>query len=219
MKTSILISVFGLTILLSTTLPGQLPSIDSLHILPKNPAAGEQTSLICYTTFSSGDCELNDHTVNIMDTNIIVNLNYTVGDYTVICNSIDTLIIGNLNANSYTLTANLSKNLETVIYDTDTINFSVESVGIDHYSNDEDHFIIYPNPIKDKVSIEINSSLGIVNKVELFSIFGQKIFTKRNINSTKTEIDTKNLINGIYFLIITNDKQKYWIEKIIKNAP
>jgi hypothetical protein len=219
MKTLFFSSLLGLTLLLSTTLIAQLPSIDSLRIIPSSPTEADPISLICYTTFSTGDCELNNHTINILDTNIIVSLLYTVGDYTAICHSIDTLIIGNLNSNSYMLTANLSKNLETVIYDTDTINFSVETVGIVHYSNDENHFIIYPNPVIDEVSIESNGSLGKITKVELFSIFGQKLFTKENINSTKTKMDTKNLIGGIYFLKITSDEQKYWTEKIIKNAP
>ncbi|ALO14102.1 hypothetical protein L21SP5_00423 [Salinivirga cyanobacteriivorans] len=219
MKTLVLSSVLGLTIFLSTSLLAQLPSIDSLHILPNNPTAGEQTSLICYTTFPSGDCELNDHTVNILDTNIIVNLNFTVGDYTVICNSIDTLIIGNLNANNYMLIAELSQNLETTIYDIDTINFSIETVGILENKIDENPFYIYPNPFTDRISIESNSALKNVSKVELISVYGQKIYTNDNINNIKTEIDTKNLIDGIYFLIITNEEQKYGIEKIVKNTP
>ena len=219
MRSLYLKSLLGLALLFSTTLLAQLPSIDSLRITPNSPTGGDQISLICYTTFSSGDCELNNHTINILDTNIIVNFTYTVGDYPAICHSIYTVIIGNLNSNCYMLTANLSKNQETVIYDTDTINFSVGTVGIVHYSNNKNHFILYPNPIIDVVSIESNSSLGNITKVELFSIFGQKLFTKENINNTKTKIDTKNLISGIYFLNITSDKQKYGTVKIIKNAP
>lgn len=219
MKALFFSSLVGLALLLSATLSAQLPSIDSLRIIPNSPAAGDQIRLICYTTFSTGDCELTNHTTHLIDTTVIVSLNYTVGDYAAICHSTDTLVVGNLYSNNYMLTANLSKNLETVIYDTDTVRFTIEALGLVDSSNDENDLAIYPNPIVNEVYIERNSSMRNIIKVELFSILGQKLLVKEGINSTKTKIRIEHLINGIYFLNITSAESKYWTKRIIKNAP
>lgn len=69
---------------------------------------------------------------------------------------------------------------------------------------------IYPNPVSNVLTIK--SEIDIIDKVEIYSVFGKKIKT---INSYFENINTEDLSNGIYLLRINSEKGTT-IKKLIK---
>jgi uncharacterized repeat protein (TIGR01451 family) len=67
---------------------------------------------------------------------------------------------------------------------------------------------LYPNPVKNKVSI---SNSSIIDSVAITSVLGQEILYK-SVNDLQTEIDLTSFANGIYFVKVSANKK----ERIIK---
>lgn len=76
-------------------------------------------------------------------------------------------------------------------------------------------FIIYPNPAKNQLTVEIPSSKfqNPASKIEVLDIFGQVVFVTEI--DKRQSIDTSNLPSGIY-LIRLNSSNKTYIKKFIK---
>ncbi|WP_298391661.1 T9SS type A sorting domain-containing protein [Flavobacterium sp.] len=103
----------------------------------------------------------------------------------------------------------------TTYYATQTVN-GIESttrlpVTISALSNNNYAFeklIYYPNPVKNSLTI---TNLSTIDKVEITSILGQRILTKKT-NDFETELNLSELSNGVYFVKVNSEGQ----EKIIK---
>lgn len=74
-------------------------------------------------------------------------------------------------------------------------------------------FHIYPNPSNGNFKIEYDKTIGDIN-VEVYSILGQKVFEKQNINDNTISID--RLQSGVYLVKIDKDSKSI-IKKIIIN--
>lgn len=77
---------------------------------------------------------------------------------------------------------------------------------------DNSKFTIYPNPVKDIVTISI-ASKTVINTINLYSATGKLV---KEIQLPKNQIDLSNLKSGIYFIEIISDKQKV-VKKLLKN--
>lgn len=70
---------------------------------------------------------------------------------------------------------------------------------------------VYPNPVKDFVTIELQSELSGAVKVSLFNILGSEV--KKwdefflNEGDQKLKIDLSSIINGVYILKISTSDQ------------
>ena len=74
---------------------------------------------------------------------------------------------------------------------------------------------IFPNPVKDKLSISniINSNL---RSIEIFTVLGKlnrTYLVKNNVNNL--EIDVSNLTSGIYLLKLNNEDGNSKTQKLI----
>jgi len=75
-------------------------------------------------------------------------------------------------------------------------------------------FSFYPNPFKNTVHIE--SKYGdLVKSLSLINASGQKIISHQNLNTKEFDLDTQDILSGIYFLTITSSNSSESI-KIIK---
>ena len=77
----------------------------------------------------------------------------------------------------------------------------VTSVSENGLSTESGNFTVYPNPVKDKLSVEAQVVLGTV---EIYNLMGALIYSQRDC-ANKVEINTSDLPSGIYFIRMTND--------------
>ncbi|RLD60270.1 MAG: hypothetical protein DRJ05_04980 [Bacteroidetes bacterium] len=96
--------------------------------------------------------------------------------------------------------------------------FSGEYVGgkEDVFEN-SNYFELYPNPVDSKMTIKFNNPGFSFTDIEIYNIFGMKLFTMRQkISTTKFAIDTKPLKAGVYFIRI-NDADRSFVKRFVKN--
>lgn len=79
---------------------------------------------------------------------------------------------------------------------------SVLGLVITHYSNISGNRIIFPNPVKNKLTIESLQKSAI----EIFNIQGQTIL-QQSLQQGKTDIDISRLAKGSYLLKLSNNKK------------
>ena len=80
--------------------------------------------------------------------------------------------------------------------------------------NVENRISLYPNPVKDKMTIEIKDNNGFI-KIEIRDIFGTLKLSEINKNNQDC-INVSSLPNGIYFLSITNNSGNQYNTRFIK---
>lgn len=192
----------------------QLPAIDSMKIIPENPAENNEIKVIIYATFPSGECLLTNHSLDIQGSDVVLNLYYTVGAATYICHSTDTVSIRMLTAGDYELLTNLNMG-PGQSFDTDTLLFSVESsLGVTEISY-EPEIIVSPNPFQDKLVVTTNE---LMEKIAIFSVTGQKAVVEIHLIDEQEIIDLSDLKDGIYFIVLTDSQDRSYLKRIIKSA-
>jgi hypothetical protein len=72
--------------------------------------------------------------------------------------------------------------------------------------NELSDWIIYPNPVTDKILIRNTSQ--IFNTIIIIDIWGKEVEKITHINKNEIDIDMSNLINGIYFITIDSTTVK-----------
>jgi len=88
---------------------------------------------------------------------------------------------------------------------------STVALGTDNYLLNK--FVVYPNPVNNKVNIQFNDYQKDVS-IKIYNMHGQKVYVKNNVNDT-LQVDVANLSNGVYFINIAND-DKTIVKKFIK---
>jgi hypothetical protein len=213
-----LVAVLLLNFILTDNLKAQLPAINKLVIIPANPTSNDIVKVIGYTTFSSGGCPLTSSSLKINGTKITLHVCHTPGILTVICNSTDTLIIGKLDAGVYELHYYLYDARMLAHYDLDTVYFTVQlAVGLQLSDNSGQKIDAYPNPVSKEINLEFKNHSAEGYNISFYSVTGQKLKTiKESKNIIK--IDISDLADGIYFMVISNEQEKLWSQKIIKDT-
>jgi hypothetical protein len=72
---------------------------------------------------------------------------------------------------------------------------------------------IFPNPAQNELTIASNSSLS---SVEIYSVLGNKVFEKKNLNTISETLDISALPSGIYLLNTLDTENRSATKKIIK---
>lgn len=73
---------------------------------------------------------------------------------------------------------------------------------------------VLPNPFNDK--IELKSEV-VLNRIELYTIDGTKVFMKKNVNELSNTVSTENLASGLYILKVENNNGGWAYKKILKD--
>ena len=73
----------------------------------------------------------------------------------------------------------------------------------------DSHFKVYPNPASGKITIAISNRNIAVSEVHIYSITGQLVFDKMDIQDNHTVVDLSEHDSGIYLIKVTtgNDQQ------------
>ncbi len=77
---------------------------------------------------------------------------------------------------------------------------SFNTIGLGTKENAFNGFTFYPNPATDVVTF---SNVLPINKVEVFSVIGQKVYETQNIDQREVQINFANMSSGVYFSIVT----------------
>jgi hypothetical protein len=194
---------------------GPLPAIDSMKIIPENPEAGDEIKLVCYTTFSSGGCDMQNYDVAIQGNQVVVHVNFMPGAATYMCHSTDTIPLGNFGAGNYGLHANLVIQPMNSVEDTASINFSIggfvtTSEHIEAYS-----LVVSPNPFTDKLRINTDA---VIERMEIRSVSGQEISLDEAGIFNQQTVDVSHLQNGLYILTAIDNKGNRYTGRILKNG-
>lgn len=84
--------------------------------------------------------------------------------------------------------------------------------NIKNQSSPENHLVIYPNPVSDELTIRIPQKV-IHGNISIFNINGKEVFYTDMTNSNKMIINTAQLKQGLYILILfdglMNHKAKF----------
>lgn len=88
------------------------------------------------------------------------------------------------------------------------------TTGIDNTIKNDQNFLIYPNPGKNKIIIQ-NIYIEVTYSISIFDIFGHKVFFESNVNSASYKIPVADFINGIYFISIEQSNGILFNSKII----
>jgi hypothetical protein len=75
--------------------------------------------------------------------------------------------------------------------------YDYDPVGINQYEL-RDNLIVYPNPAVNNVTISAKDENLMIEKVELFNIYGQLMNTV-TVNDSRTEVSVSALATGTYF--------------------
>ena len=85
--------------------------------------------------------------------------------------------------------------------------------GILTETNEKRDVRVYPNPFRDKLTIEIHSK---EMKLDIFDISGKKIMARR-LYDIRNEINLSDLKSGVYIIQLYDRKQAVYNEKVIKH--
>lgn len=85
-----------------------------------------------------------------------------------------------------------------------TAQFNTTALGINEVLETNGGVLIYPNPVKDKVVIELNPHGKANGKIQVIDMAGKVVFTA-NANKDKTELNLSTLPSGIYMVRYVDD--------------
>jgi hypothetical protein len=199
MKRNLLFTILAL--LFSAQMHAQ--TIDSLRIIPQPATDNDIIKVIVWTTHSSGTCEMVSQSVSISGSSIEVSVSHNLGMLSVICNSIDTITIGQLNAGSYQLVYNVYNQAMTNITDSDTLNFIIQStLGIKDASPDA--MRLYPNPASAFLTLEIDEQQYVQGtSIFIYDLFG-RVIKQVTATGSETRIGCEDMSAGMYLYEVRN---------------
>ena len=91
------------------------------------------------------------------------------------------------------------------------------TTGIDQTANDDNTFILFPNPNQGK--FQVQSSTQVIEGIAIYNIVGEKVYSINNIQlstiNSPFSIDLSAQPKGIYFLQIINENKNIGNRKII----
>jgi hypothetical protein len=75
-------------------------------------------------------------------------------------------------------------------------------VGIDEINNESEYIHIFPNPTSTRINLQIPIHFGQPKLIEVYSSIGELILT----NGNSLELDLIKFQEGIYFIVVTNER-------------
>tara|TARA_B100000780_G_C21124543_1_gene455897 strand:+ start:110 stop:2458 length:2349 start_codon:yes stop_codon:yes gene_type:complete len=81
-------------------------------------------------------------------------------------------------------------------------------VGIDDASNEQDEFVVYPNPANNLVKIQLSAQKSNQASINIFDVFGKQVLSKTTaLTSGKNiiEFDTQDWTSGVYLIVVDSE--------------
>lgn len=77
------------------------------------------------------------------------------------------------------------------------------------------NFMLVPNPATNNVQVQLKNSSEKINTITIYDVLGKKIKSTENVNSNQIQIQTSELVRGIYMIEVTNDTNLKEIKKLV----
>ena len=87
-------------------------------------------------------------------------------------------------------------------------------VGITDFEN-ESGITIYPNPIKDRITIELDK-ITENTQISITNAQGKVVYSNQNINTNRISVDGQEWSKGIYFLNVSDNNNNLRVIKVVK---
>ena len=204
-----------LVVLLSMNVKAQ--SILSLEISPSNPSTTDTIKVISYTSFGSSPSNFESSSVVFDNDTIIISASHSCGMLSMPATSRDTFSIGQLSEGFYELRYHVACSDTPTFYGGDTINFNVQQATSSQTLNNlDDGFLVYPNPATNEIKIDLKTNSKSRYEINFYSMLGQKVKTINQKNE-KITIDISDLTDGVYFIVISDENNINWSQKIVKS--
>jgi hypothetical protein len=110
-------------------------------------------------------------------------------------------------------------------FDNDTRNQLLPDIGADEIKvlpsglgelKDIASLSVAPNPTKDMIKITLNDTEEKIDRIEVFNILGNRVFTQQADVSNQLSVDMGGLTNGIYIITITTNAGGKYSQKVMK---
>jgi len=92
---------------------------------------------------------------------------------------------------------------------------SAETLSVENILNELQQLFVYPNPIKNIITIQLNSLKNEFLKFSIYDLLGQSV-GDFELTSNNLQLDLSHLSNGIYYYNIKNKGEVIARNKIIK---
>ena len=98
-------------------------------------------------------------------------------------------------------------------FEIESIAFTTNTLGNTVFDTSND-ILLYPNPTKDVLKIEVLSNLGLLDSFTIYNSLGAKISHKKITNQGDYTINTASLNSGTYFITLEKDTAKKTLQFI-----
>lgn len=102
-----------------------------------------------------------------------------------------------------------------IVGDVQLSNFKSDCIKLVPEKPDGENILITPNPVTDKLYINLGDSYTKAKRITLFNVLGQIIYQTADIKELNV-INMTNFIPGVYFVNISFDDRSVLTEKIVK---
>ena len=207
----ILIILIALMSLFAQLSFGQLKNIFDLSCPLDNLTVNDTVTINYHYGFPSQPCIKDSIKITSKnDTCIQINVYYNVGDAASPCSGYDSINLGKLASNIYSIIFNLYST-GNIYSDSDTITIEVNEISTLNHISKMNDFRIYPNPAQNQIIISgLPSGLNFF----IYDIHGQEM-KSMEINNTEHTMDITNLDNGIYLIKVCDNKKIVIQNKIL----
>lgn len=112
-------------------------------------------------------------------------------------------------------------NTAQIYFDTNpaiiTNTFNTQFVSLNNLDFDSDNFVMYPNPAKDHIVVDIQYSNENIQQIIITDVLGKTVKSIKNIYSNETKIAISDIAKGIYLVEITTESNLKATKKLIVN--
>ena len=121
------------------------------------------------------------------------------------------LTIGNFKDNANTMIDSINNSVPQSQYESYLFIYDVSvidcTVGINEIENYQLQFFVSPNPVKNKLLIQLTKSNSEIRKLEIVNVLGEMVLSTNNFQlQNKIETDVGLLKSGVYFVKVFSDK-------------
>jgi len=115
--------------------------------------------------------------------------------------------------NDYELVAWVQDLTTKEVVNSEQVSLQSILVGVKENNNSEDGMKIYPNPVRNTLTVETLQSIGN-SSLSVFDVSGQEVLIQQVV-SAKTQLDMSSFAKGVYTIrLLNNDKVE--VKKVIK---